>query len=57
MKREGEGTAEALLLFLASPLMIYWLVQLGPALPIGAAFLALIGGFILAMLSLEEGEK
>jgi hypothetical protein len=42
------------LLLLASPLVIYWLAQLGSAAPAGAAFLALIGGFIAAMLNLEE---
>jgi len=42
------------LLLLASPLALHWLAQLGPALPAGFAFLALIGGFILAMLKLEE---
>jgi hypothetical protein len=57
-REEGGGTAEVvLLLLLASPLMIYWLAQLGSAWPIGLAFLVLIGGFVLAMLSLEEGEK
>jgi hypothetical protein len=57
--REGRGgTAEAiLLLLLASPLTIYWLAQLDSAWPIGLAFLVLIGGFVLAMLSLEEKEK
>jgi len=56
MKREEKGgTAETLLLLLlASPLLIYWLAQLGPAMPAGAAFLALIGGFITVMLNLEE---
>jgi hypothetical protein len=59
LRREERGrTAEAiLLLFLASPLMIYWLAQLDSAWPIGLAFLVLIGGFVLAMLSLEEREK
>jgi hypothetical protein len=37
--------------------MIYWLAQLDAAWPIGLAFLVLIGGFILAMLSLEEREE
>jgi hypothetical protein len=57
-REERGGTAEAaLLLLLASPLMIYWLAQLDAAWPIGLAFLVLIGGFILAMLSLEEREE
>jgi len=57
-EKSSEGTAEAILLLLAaSPLVILWLAQLGPAMPAGVAFLALIGGFILAVLSLEEGEK
>jgi len=37
--------------------MIYRLAQLGTAWPIGLAFLVLIGGFMLVMLSLEEREK